>query len=129
MRGGEDLGDAAGVDPVQRVGYRHELALVHRAQLSLATAADDRHHAVALGETLGAGAARDDLAGELETRDVGRRAGRRRVVAGPLVDVGAVEAGGAHAHEHLAGAGLRVGVLGDENLAVADRGGAHGRGV
>ena len=33
--------------------------------------------------------------------------------------------GGAHAHEHLAGARHGVGVLLDEDLAVADRGGAH----
>ena len=71
----------------------------------------------------------DDLAGELEPGDVGRRAGRRRVVARALVDVGAVEPGGAHADEDLAGPGLRVGVLGDDDLAVADGGGAHGRGV
>ena len=94
-------------------------------QLRLAAAADDRHHAVALGEALGAGPAADDLAGQLQPGDVRRRAGRRRVEAALLHHVGAVEAGGAHAHEHLAGAGHRVGVLLDEQLAVADRGGAH----
>ena len=61
--------------------------------------------------------------------DVLRRAGRRRVEPAPLHHVGAVEAGGAHAHEHLAGAGSRVRVVLDEDLAVADRGGAHGGGV
>jgi hypothetical protein len=50
-------------------------------------------------------------------------------VAGALVDVGAVEPGCAHADEDLPGTGLRIGVLGDDNLAVADGGGAHGRGV
>ena len=54
------------------VGYRHQLALVHGGQLGLAAAADDGHHAVALGEALGARAARHDLARELEPRDVGR---------------------------------------------------------
>ena len=59
----------------------------------------------------------------------GGRAGRRRVAPAQLHHVGAVEPGGAHADEHLAGAGLGVGVLLDEDLAVADRGGAHRRGV
>ena len=127
--GGEDLGHAAGLGPAQAAGDGHELALVHGGQLGLPAAADDGHHAVALGEALGPGPARRDLAGELEPGDVGRRAGRRRVVAGALVDVGAVEPGGAHADEDLARPGLGVGVLGDDDLAVADGGGAHGRGV
>ena len=50
-------------------------------------------------------------------------------MARALVDVGAVEPGRAHADEDLARAGLGVGVLGDDDLAVADGGGAHGRGV
>ena len=75
------------------------------------------------------GPARRDLAGELEPGDVRRRPGRRRVVPRALEDVGAVEPGGAHADEHLAGPRLGVGVLGDDDLAVADGGGAHGRGV
>ena len=129
MGGGEDLGQAAGLGPAQAVGDGHELALVHGGQLGLPAAADDGHHAVALGEALGARAARRHLARELEPGDVRRRPGRRRVVARALVDVGAVEAGGAHTDEDLAGARLGVGVLGDDDLAVADGGGAHGRGV
>ena len=102
---------------------------MHGGQLGLPAAADDGHHAVALGEALGPGPARRDLAGELEPRDVLRRPGRRRVVPRALVDVGAVEPGRAHADEHLAGPRLGVRVLGDEDLPVADGGGAHGRGV
>ena len=52
--GGEDLGHAAGLRPVEAVGDRHELALVDDGQLGLPAAADDRHDAVALGEALGA---------------------------------------------------------------------------
>ena len=44
----------------------------------------------------------DDLAGQLEAGDVGRRAGRRGIAAVELEHVGAVEAGGADADEQLA---------------------------
>ena len=59
----------------------------------------------------------------------GGAAGRRRVEPAPLEQVGAVDAGRAHADEHLARAGPRVGVLLDEDLSVADGAGAHGGGV
>jgi len=73
----EDLRQPARLRPVQRARDRHELALVHRAQLGLPATADDAHHAIALREALGTRPARGDLAGELEPRDVLRRAGRR----------------------------------------------------
>ena len=41
-----------------------------------------------------------DDAGELEARDVGRRAGRRGIVARELEEVGPVEAGAVHPHDH-----------------------------
>jgi hypothetical protein len=127
--GGEDLRHAAGLREAQAVGDGHELALVHDGQLGLPAAADDRHHAVALGEALGSGPARRDLAGELEPGDVLRRPGRGRVAARALVDVGTVEPGRMHADEDLAGPWLGVRVLGHDDLSVADGGGAHGRGV
>ena len=52
---------------------------------------------------------RDDLARELEAGDVGGRAGRRGVEARPLREVGPVEAGAVHPHEHLARARLGIG--------------------
>ncbi len=129
VRGREDLGDPAGVGEPDGVGDRHELALVDDGELALAAAADDAHDAVALGEARRAVAEAGDLAGELEPGDVRRRAGRRGIAPAQLHLVGAVEAGGAHADEHLAGARLGIGVLLDEDLAVADRGGAHRRRV
>ena len=71
-------------------------------ELGLAAAADDRHHAVAELEAADAAAGGDHLAGELQPRDVGRRAGRRRVAALELEHVGAVEPRGADADEQLA---------------------------
>ena len=50
--GREHLGQPAGGGPLQGVGDRHQLALVHDAQLGLRAAADDRHHAVAPREAL-----------------------------------------------------------------------------
>ena len=53
------------------------------------------------------------------------RAGRRRIVAGELHHVGAVEAGGADADEQLAVLGLGIRVVGDLDSAVDDGGGTH----
>ena len=129
VRGGEHLRNGAGLDPAQALGHRHQLALVDDAQLGLPAAADHRHDAIAVGESLGAGPAGRHLAGELEARDVLRRARRRRVMPAELMDVGTVEAGRADADQHLARARLWIGVLGDDELAIADGGGTHGRGV
>ena len=112
--GREDLRQAAGVGELDRRRDPHELALVHDRELGLAAAADDPHDAVALGEPRGARAERLDDARELEPRDVRRGARRRRVAAAQLHLVGPVEARAAHAHEHLAGPGDRVGMLFDE---------------
>ena len=107
-----------------------ELALVHDRELGLAAAADDPHHAIALGEARRARRrAPRRLAGQLEAGDVRRAAGRRGIAPAQLQHVGAVDAGRGDADEHLAGARLGVGVLLDEDLAVADRGGTHWRGV
>jgi hypothetical protein len=124
--GGENLGRASGARPVERFGNGHGRALVHQAELGLTTTPDDGHHSIPLREALGARTAGGDLPGELEARDVGRRARRSRIATAALEHVGRVQAGGAHAHEQLAGAGLWVGVLVDYDLAGADGGGAHG---
>jgi len=88
-------------------------------------AADDGHDPIALAEALGVTTEPDHLARQLEAEDVGRRAGRRRVAALALEDVGAVDAGRADANQHLRRAGLRIGMVGDDDLTVAGGCGAH----
>src|SRR4051812_11806486 len=127
--GGKARGPPPRLAPVDPRGDRHRLSLVARRELGLPAAADDRHDAVARGEAVRPGAARDDLAGELEAGDVLGRARRRRVDAAPLHHVRPVDAGGLDADEDLAGPRLGVGVVLDGQLLVADRDGAHGAGV
>ena len=95
-------------------------------QLGLAAAGHDRHHAVAGLEAGDAGADADHLARQLQARDVLRRAGRRGIAPGQLHHVRAVEPGGLDADEQLAHLGDGIGVLLDDDRAVADGGGAHG---
>jgi hypothetical protein len=118
--GHEDLGKAARGRPVERLRHRHRGALVNDRQLSLAAAPDHRHDAVALLEPPGALAERRDLPRELEAGDVGRRSGRRRIRALALEHVRPVDPGGAHAHQQLATAGLRVRPLLDEDRSILD---------
>ena len=129
VRGGEHLGDAARLRPVDALRDGRCGALVDDAQLGLPPAADDGHDAVALGEALGAGTARHDLACELEAGDVGRRPGRRGVAARALVQVGAVDPGRADADEDLPRPGLGIGLLVGRDLVVGDDRGEHGGAV
>ena len=126
MGGREHLGQATRRWPVQRLRHLHQLALVHHGQLRLRPAADDRHHALAEREALGARPERRDLAGELHAGDVGRPSRRGGIETAQLRDVAPVQASRAHAHQHLAGAGDRIGMLLDAQLVLADGGGAHG---
>ncbi len=106
----------------------HQQALVHRRQLRLRAAADDRHHAISHREALGsagwAPSATTSPASSMPGMSCGR-AGRRRVQPAQLHHVAAVQPGGADAHEHLAGARHRIGVLLDHDLLLANGGGAH----
>ena len=74
----------------------------------------ERHHALAV---LG-------LPGALEPRHVGD-AGRRRIASRTLGEVGAVDAGGADADQHLVRPRHRVGPLLDLDPSVPDHRGAH----
>ena len=130
VRGREDLGEAAGRGPVERVGDGHRLALVHDASSACPPPPTIAITRSPSAKRSAPGPRADDLAGQLQAGDVRRRAraapGRRRArcsMSAPL------RPAAAHADEHLAGPGSRVGVVVDEHLAVADRGGAHGGGV
>ena len=76
--GGEYLRHAARGVPLELLGHRDRGALVDDRELGLASARDDRHHAVAGLEALDAGAALEHLARQLEPGDVlrARRAAR-----------------------------------------------------
>ena len=111
--------------PVEPLGHRHRGALVHQGQLGVAASAHDRHHPVALREALRAGAAGRHLARQLETGNVRRRARRGRIAALELEHVRPVQAGRAHPHQHLSGAGRGVGPLLHHQPPVLDRHRAH----
>jgi hypothetical protein len=108
---GEHLGEPARLLPGEAGGHGERRPLVDDGQLRLATPADHRHHPVAGAEPLRGRAGRDDLAGQLQARDIGRAARRGRVQAVPLEHVGSVDAGRPHRHQHLAGARLGVRAL------------------
>jgi hypothetical protein len=70
MRRRERLREATRRRPIERVGHGQQVALVHDAELGLSTPTDHRHHPIADGEPPGTTSEGDDLAGELEARDV-----------------------------------------------------------
>jgi hypothetical protein len=126
VSGGEDLGHPAGLVPVHPRRHRHGHPLVDHGQLRLTAAGHDGHDPVVLGEALCPRSASHHLTGQLQAGDVGRSPRGRRIAAGPLEDVGPVEPGAPHPDEELPGSGPGIGVLAHGDLAVADRGRAHG---
>ena len=111
--GDERLGDGGGLAIGQVVGDAGDVPLVHRDRVGQPASADEPEHAVAgppRGHRLAAG---DHRSGDLEPRNVGRRAGRGGVVPGALGDVGRVETGVRGAHEHLRRQRHRVGPFAD----------------
>ncbi|GCC46094.1 hypothetical protein chiPu_0029950, partial [Chiloscyllium punctatum] len=91
--------------------HGHRLRVLRDAILRVAAAGDQRHHLVA-DLVLGAFAERHHFARDLEAGQVAG-AGRRRIGAGALRDVGTIDAGGRDLDQDLAGlrhrqrAGLR----------------------
>ena len=115
VRRREHLDEAARLRPADRLGDGQHVRLVHDDELRVPAAGEERHHVLAAF----------GLARALEAGDVLRRAGRRRVVAGALQDVGAVDPAGAHADQDLAVAGNRIGTLLDLEPPVDDYCRAH----
>ena len=72
VRSHEDLRRAPRLRPLQRVGDGHRPALVQYRKLRLAAAPHDGHHAIALLEAPDIGAARRDLARQLQAGNIGR---------------------------------------------------------
>ncbi len=82
VRGRERLHEAARLLPAQVLRHGQDVLARHDHELRLAAAREQRHHARAVG----------GLACALEPGHVGH-AGRRRVVARALAEIGAVDAG------------------------------------
>ena len=108
-----------------RLGHADAVRSVYAEVLGLTATTDDAGDAIADGEAVrtlvGPFTERVDDACELETGDVGGRAGRGRVAAGSLEQVGAVEARSVHPHAHLARARFEHRTLFDRDGAVAGR--------
>ena len=116
----------------QRRRHRHRLGVLRDAILRVAAAGDQRHHLVAELVLGRACAERDHFAGDFEAGQVAG-AGRRRIGAGALRDVGTVDAGGHHLDQDFAGAGhgnaagFRQQHFGAAGLADADDGHLRGQ--
>ena len=116
----EGLGEAAGLGPGEALRHREQGRLGHGQQFGLAPTADEGHDPVTQPEAAGPRAQADHLAGQLHARDVRRPPRRGGIEPLPLDQVGGVEAGGGHGHQHLPRSGLRVGVLAPLERALHD---------
>ena len=106
--GGEKgLGNGGRLDERERLGNGQHFVLVDDDRFGVGAAADQAHDPVARTPAGGARPQRLDFAGVLEAGNVGGPAGRRRIVAAALMDVGAVEPGGADPDPDLARPRLR----------------------
>ena len=127
MRSREHLGESAGLGPVEPLWHGHRSSLVYERQLGLAAAPHHRHHPVPLREATGTGSERRNLSGQLEARDVRRRAGRRGITTPALKHVGTVHASSANPDQQLALARRRIGTVFDDEPLVLDRYRPHAR--
>ena len=110
VRRREHLDEAARLLPAHPVRHGEHVRLMRDRQLRLAAAGKERHHAPSVR----------GLAGAFQPRHVGR-AGRRRIAAGALPEIGPVHARGADTDEDLAVLRYWVGPLLDLDPAVDDR--------
>ena len=116
--GEEGLGHGRSLGHAQDFGDGQAGATGGEAIFGIAAAGDEGADAAA-DRRAGRITDRDDGAGNFEPGDVGG-AGRGGVIAHPLEDVGAVDAGGGDLDQHFAGAGCRHGTRhGFEDLRAA----------
>jgi len=110
--------DCAGFQDRQRRRNGHGLGVLRDAILGVAAAATSGHHLVAELVFRGSCASANHFTGDFEAGQVAG-AGRRRIGAGALRDVGAVDAGGHHLDQDFARAG--TGTLRVSGNALPDR--------
>ena len=110
------------IDERHPLGHRQQLPGRHPHLLGVPATGEQGAHLVADGPAVDALTERLDDPAHLEPRDVGL-AGRWRVVALALQQVGAVDSGSRDPHEHLAGArGGRVDVGEHQRVGAAELG-------
>jgi hypothetical protein len=103
----ECLGDRRGLSELELNRHRKDFVLVRHDIFRVSSAADQPHHPVADVPAAGIGPQCLDLAGIFQPRNIGRRSRRSRIMATPLIDIGAVEPRGLDPHPHLVEPGLR----------------------
>lgn len=105
--GEERLGDRRRSGQPNRVGHRHDLALVDRDRLGIGPATDDAHHPIAHRKLVDPLAHLPHGACVLHAWNlvIHRRAG---IQAPALQQVGPVERGGGDVHHHFGGSGGRI---------------------
>ena len=115
VRGRIDLDEATRLRPGDVLGHRERVGGVHGDQLGVPAAREERHHALPVWR----------LAGALEPGDVDRSAGRRRIAARALRQVGTVHARAVDADQELAVSGHWIGPFLDVKGAFLDDSRAH----
>jgi N-carbamoylputrescine amidase len=121
VRGHERLGYGRGLLLVEALGHRDHVALVHDHPVGQPAAADEAKDAVADLPAPHLLAQGDNAACDLEAGNVLRSAGRSRVAARALREVGRVDPGVRGGDNHLAASRHRVGQLLESQLVSSDR--------
>src|SRR4029079_14630839 len=99
--GDKCLGGCAGLLPVERIGHCGDRVWMYADYLCVRATTDQTENAVSLAPPGSFGAQCRHGSGEFESRDVLWHVVRRREAAHALVQVGAVQRRGVHAHQHL----------------------------
>jgi hypothetical protein len=96
----EGLGNRCSLDESKAIGCGQRIGLVNHTEFGISAARHQRTNLVAEFEPVRRLAHRNNLAGNLKTRNVGRT-GRWRIGALPLQAIWAVDPGGSHLDEKL----------------------------